>query len=226
MAYSGIEPFISGIIPKVNVGNLTLNSQLASLYQTLTNVYKEAIRGIYANNQTIVKKVYLKDSKLYIDYISSKPKTLEVSLKNDGAYICYDLFGNKEFLDYDKSCERDSYGPIAFFDEIAIDMEIVKRYLDNNSLTLNGYAYIFSQDKTQILKGTFTELEMKEYNYTESVYVLKEVFFGGEFFGIISLDSLEYKDTGSVYYEAKKATENGIEVLLVPFDFGKCIIKV
>ncbi len=46
--------------------------------------------------------------------------------------------------------------------------------------------------------------------------------FADEFFGIISLDELEYKDLGDVYFKCPKDDK----AILVPFDFAKYIVKV
>jgi len=233
VVYSSMrKPVFSSILglekPHLNVGYIVDNHWLKVMYKYATGIYKEVFRGIYETDAFKISSIEIIDSGLKISgLIEGGEKSFVVEIDNAGEYRCYNVLEEQTSLPFDKGVRGfETFGPIAFRDEFAIDMNIVAEYLKTKNLLINNEALVVRENETvYLIADTLTSLNRDiNFNYDKTTTVAVENWFGKELYGIITVDTLE-DDGEDCYYKSEIYSDEKIMAVKVPVDLAKYIVK-
>ena len=215
--------------PVTNVGYINRNNKIKAAYNESSNVYKEHFKGIFAKYNTEITNVQIEKDNLLVSTTTDGTKSIFiVKIDSKGIYRCFDIFGNEAKLTYDKNALDTIYGPIAFNDYIAIDMNLVESYITNSDFTINGETSILFKDKALIVqsKKPVSELSKQDdYKYTDTATVALENWFGYEIFGIITTDYLESSKNSPFYCLTNIYKDDNQTIYRINSDVSKYIVK-
>lgn len=215
--------------PSLNTGYSTRNNKVATSYNYSSDTYKEAFRGVFAGLGVKILSISLNNNALIVNTVKDGSNFLiEIKIDANGKYICKDIFNKPVELPFDKDALDTSYGAIAFNDYIAIDLNIVNKYITSGTLTINDEAYVFDDNKCLVIQTTqkITELTKEDnYQYNGKAVGMIENWLGDEFFGIITTDSLDFLNIGDCYCYIDTYEDDNKKIKRINADVSKYIVR-
>ncbi len=236
MAYSTIlKPLFSSRLGLkrpigINEGYFVRNAKIKGMYRASDEVYKEVLRGVFLNSEAEFISAKIVEDALEVTIKAfEKEDTYRIKVGENGKFVCYDLFSNKKELPFNKKIFNESYGVISFSGYLALDMNIVKHYIENRDFVINLEVFVNFDDTSYFVatSNVITEIDRSffEVSYDEgNSYAVLENWLSNELFGIIKPKNLSLDDR-DMYVKVSKYSDKNKKIVKIDKDLSKYIVK-